>query len=84
MIRKYHKHTLQANSRHRVEEPQNNNSHKTPEDKQSTLLPTMIIAKLEKIQKQCIITKHGINTEPHNDSNGTKSSPEIRLLKQTK
>ena len=31
MIRKYHNHTLHTtNPRHREEEPQNNNSHKTP------------------------------------------------------
>ena len=30
MIRKYHNNTLQTNPRHREEEPQNNNNHKTP------------------------------------------------------
>ena len=29
MVRKYHKHTLQSNPRHREETPQNTNSHKT-------------------------------------------------------
>ena len=31
MIRNYHNHTLQTNPRHREEEPQNTNSHKTLE-----------------------------------------------------
>ena len=52
MIKKYHNHTLQTNSRHREEEPQNNNNHKTLGRQtkysiQLSLFPIMMIAKQE-------------------------------------
>ena len=53
VIRKYHNHTLQTNPRHRDEEPQNINSHKTTGINLSKatsslpLFPIKMIAKLE-------------------------------------
>ena len=74
MIRKYHNHTLQTNLRHSVEEPHNNNNHKTPGRQSkptSSLFPIKMIAKLEMTQR-IIQQKHGTNTEPHNGSNNQR------------
>ena len=71
MIRKTHNHTPQTNPQHREEEPQNNNSHKTPGKQKSkttsSLFPIKMIAKLEKETKHRT-TKDG-SENSHNGSN---------------
>ena len=66
MVRKYHTHTLQTNPRHREEESQNNNSHKTL-GRQTKLSNQFSLSHQDDCQtrkdtKHCT-AKHGTNTE---------------------
>ena len=63
MFTKYHNHTLQTNTRHRDEEAQNTNCHKTPVRQGKTIKvkhPAKMIAKTRKTQSP---TSNGSNNK---------------------
>ena len=76
MMKIYHNHTLQTNSRHHQEELQNTNSHKTSgrQLKQNNKLPLphQDDCKAKKDTIYCI-TKQGPNTEPPQTMGTTKN-----------
>ena len=76
MIRKHHSHTPQTNPRHRKEEPQNTNSHKTPGRKPKQSKQPSRPQNQKRLQAMLNKTRTKHRTPLNNESTTTEPPPQ--------